>query len=327
MKTTLLLAAAVAALSLGAHAAGLGIYYKGSVKVEGGEPQAKAEKMSAEEKANMRQMGLNPDVFLGYEFEARAEAGRYKMTYLTDFGFFAKGSYILGDAKTGKGYFVFPEKREYMEMDADQLQEAAGSMAKSMKITYANQKADVTPLPPKLVEGTLCQGKRVALAFDTSARIMGFSSKSHTEETTDYYTTNTYDALTLFGGRNWQGMGMVTGDKEFDKAIAAKVGFLGFPVQIVSHRVVDGKDQGTTTLTIKDIQLAAMLPGTFDLPSGYTKTELGAGSMMKNMFKQGGNAGEEGAEGSSSEEGQQQGQQNQQKKKPSFKDLLKGLGK
>ncbi len=327
MKTTLLLAAAIAALSLQSHAAGLGIYYKGSVMVEGGDSQAKAEKMSAEEKANMRQMGLNPDAFVGYEFEARAEGGKFKMTYLTDFGLFGKGSYLLGDAAAKKGYFVFPDKKEYIEMDTERLQSAASSMAQSMKITYANQKADVTALPPKLVEGTLCQGKRVALSYDTSAKVMGFSSKSHTEETTDYYTTNAYDALTLFGGRNWQAMGMVTGDKEFDKSIAAKVGFLGFPVQIVSHRFVNGKDEGTTTYTTKDIQLTAMLPGTFDLPSGYTKTEFGAGSMMKNMFKQGGSGGEEGAEASSSQEGQQQEQQNQPKKKPSFKDLLKGLGR
>ena len=326
MKKALMLSMVFAAAGMAAQAAGMGITYRGSLKVEGGESQAKMQKMSAEEKAQMRQMGMNPEAFSGFEFEAKAEAGRYKMVYLTDFGFFGKGSYVLGDASTKKGYFVFPDKKQYWEMNVDQMQGAADNMMKSMKFTFANQKVDVTPLPPKLVEGSLCQGKRVALSFDTSAKVMGFSSKSHTEETTDYYTSDKYDALALFGGHNWQGMGMVTGDKEFDKVVAAKVGFIGFPIQIVSHRVVNGKDEGTTTYTTKDIQLAAMLPGTFDLPAGYTKTEMGVGSMFQNMGK-GGSSENQASEGEEGAQQQDQEQDQQPKKKPSFKDLLKGLAK
>ena len=326
MRKSWMLSMVFAAAGLAAQAAGMGITYKGSLKVEGGESQAKMQKMSAEEKAQMRQMGMNPEAFSGFDFEAKAESGKYKMVYLTDFAFFGKGSYMVGDASTKKGYFVFPDKKQYWEMDVDKMRQVGNDLMKSMKITYANQKVDVTPLPPKIVEGSLCQGKRVALSFDTSAKVMGFSSKSHTEETTDYYTSDKYDALALFGGHNWQGMGTVTGDPEFDKVIAAKVGFLGFPIQIVSRRVVNGKDEGTTTYTTKDIQLTAMLPGTFDLPAGYTKAEMGAGSIFQGAGK-GGTREDQAGDGEEGAQEQNQQQDQQPKKKPSFKDLLKGLAK
>jgi hypothetical protein len=264
------------------------------------------------------------------------------MIYVTGMGFFPPGSYIMGDAATKKGYFVFPSKKEYIEMDVEKMEGTANEMMKSMKMTYANQKVDVSTLPPKLVEGTLCSGKRVSLSWEATASIMGFTSKTRTEEVTDYYVSDKVDALALFGGRNWYSMGMVTGDKAFDKVVADKVGFIGFPVQVISHRVENGEDRGTTTYTVKDISLGPILPGTFDLPAGYTKTEFGFGTMMGGGQGKRGRGGaaeeryQEDSEGSQEEQQeeqdqppeqqQEQQQQPQQQKKPSLKDLLKGLG-
>ena len=302
---------ALTAATLAVHA-GMGIQYKGQVKIEGGaaeQQRQQAQKMSPEEREQMRRMGMSMESASGYDFLAQADAGKYKMTYLTPFMMFPEGSYLLGDSKLKMAYFVFPEKKQYVEMDLDKL----GDMAKSMKVKISNGKCTVTPLPPKLINGEMCPGKRVEISYDTEASVMGFHSKTHDERKTDYYTTDKYDVLAIFGGHNWQSMGgTATGDLAFDAEIKAKVGFLGFPVQVVSHHLSNVKDMGTTTMTTTDVQMKPFLPGTFDLPAGYAKTDMmgamGAGAMA--------GSGEEGGE----EGGQPQ-------KAPNLKDLLKGLGK
>lgn len=318
----MLLSAAVAALSLSAWA-GAGLTYKGTVKVEGGPVQ------TAEEKAQLRQMGMSD--MSNFEFEAQADGGRFKMTYLTAFAMFPKGTYLLGDSSTKVVWFVFPDKREYWEMNVDEMGNSGKQMMKSMKVTYSDTKVDVLPLPPKIVSGTPCAGKRIALAYTVSSSFMGMKNRSHTEETTDYYTTDKYDILALFGGVNWHQQGLVTGDEAFDKVIAAKTGFMGFPMEVRTHRVVDGKDEGTTILTTRDVSLGPILPGTFSLPTGYTKTQMGMGSMLRGLGAQPEEAQaetpqEEGAQ-AAGEEPESPPAGEQPKKKSRFRDLLKNLGK
>ncbi len=303
MKKALFLAGVVLSTALAAQA-GVGIQYKGKVTIEGGPQQAEAakmQKMSPEERARMREMGMSTEGASGYEFKAEADGGQFKMTYLSPFMMFPEGSYLLGDNAAKMAYFVFPDKKQYIEMNINEL----GAMAKSMKVTYSNEKVSVAPLPPKLIGGALCPGKRINLSYDTEATVMGFHSKSHEEQTTDYYTTDKYDVLALFGGRNWQAQGLATGDAAFDREIQAKVGFLGFPMEIVIHRTANGKDQGTTTLTTSDVQMMPFAPGHFSLPAGYEKTTF-MGLVM-------------GGQG-------EQPQGEKQEARPSLKDLMKHFG-
>ncbi|MEW5763555.1 MAG: hypothetical protein ACOYXN_03680 [Acidobacteriota bacterium] len=335
MKKSAILALTLTAASLGAQAL-MGIKYRGEVKMEGG-PQQKQEarEMSAEDKEMARKLGLpTGDGAMGFLFEVMADSGKFRMNYLSDFFMFPKGSYMLGD-NTGKvAYFVYPDRREYVEMNLDEMQNAANQMGQSMKITYSDQQVEVSPLPPKVVSGVPCTGKRIRLAYTTEAKVMGFKTKSRTEDVTDYYTTTAYDVLAIFGERNWHSQGLVTGDPAFDKVVAAKVGFLGFPMEVRTKHFVDGKDNGTSILTTKDVQMAAIPPGTFVLPAGYTKTELGLGSMMKGLTQMNDEANRNAGQSAeaSGEEGeqvqpQQQSQEEQKKKKPSLKDLMKVLGK
>lgn len=321
MKRTFLFAAA-ATLSLTAWA-GVGLTYKGSMKTEGGPAQ------TAEEKAQMRQMGMGD--MSSFEFEAQADGGKFKMTYLTAFAMFPKGTYVLGDATTKVVWFVFPDKREYWEMNVDEMSSSTQQMMKSMKVTYSDTRVDVSPLTPKVVSGAPCAGKRISLAYTVTSSFMGMKNKSHTEETTDYFTTDQYDVLALFGGVNWHQQGLQTGDKEFDRIIAAKTGFMGFPMEIRTHRVVDGKDQGTTILTTRDVSLGPILPGTFTLPAGYAKSQMGMGSLFKGLGAQpqeaqGETPQEEGAQEKTGEETAPPAAE-EPKKKTKLRDLLKNLGK
>lgn len=307
MKARVLFCAATMATLALAAQAGTGIKYKGNVKIEGGPQQERSAKMSPEEKEQMRKMGMSFEGAEGYDFLAEAADGKYKMTYLAPFMMFPKGSYMVGDSKAKMAYFVFPDKKQYIEMDLDKM----GDMAKSMKVTLTNGKCTVTPLAPKLIGGTLCPGKRIEVSYDSEATVMGYHNKSHEERKTDYYTTDKYDVMTLFGGHNWQNQGLVTGSAAFDAEIAAKTGFLGFPMQVISYHTANGKDQGITTITTSDVAMTPFLPGHFDLPAGYTKTDF-MGAMT------GGRPAGEGAEG----EGGQPGQM-----PPNIQEMLKKLGK
>ncbi|MGC8762249.1 MAG: hypothetical protein ACP5VN_01235 [Acidobacteriota bacterium] len=330
MKKALWIALALAATTLASQAL-VGIKYRGEVRMEGGPRAQNAKSMTPEEKEMARKLGLpTEEGAAGFQFEAVADDGKFKMTYLTDFILFPKGSYILGDGKAKVAYFVFPDRREYVEMNVDEMQAGAQQMVKSMKVSYANQRVDVSPLPPKVVSGTPCTGKRIKISHDMQTTVMGFKTKSHTEQVTDYYSTTAYDVLAIFGERNWHNQGLSIGDPDFDKVIAAKVGFLGFPMEVRTQRFDDGKDQGTTILTTRDVQMVPVPPGTFTLPSGYTRTELGLGSMMKGLAQanEEGNARDRGqVQGGEEEPENPPSGDNGQKKKPSLKDILKGLGK
>ncbi len=334
MRKYLVLSIMLATLTLSAHAL-IGISYKGTVKVElPPEQQQKQEQMSKEDRAAMQRMGLGAGL-TGFKFEAKAENGKYKMTYLTGFALFPEGSYILGDAKANVGYIVFPERHEYVKLDADQLQGMATKMSNSVHMTFENEKVEVTPLPPKVINGMPCTGKEIHVSYDVKTRMFGMHHKSHVEETTRYYSTSKYDVMAAFGDRNWHSQGIMTGDPQFDKTIAAKVGFLGFPVKVRTEKVTDGKPEATTILTTDDVHMAPIAPGTFDLPAGYKETKLGAGTVFKNMFHptdqpQGQNG--EQVNGTQQNQGEQQPaqqdqqQEQQKKKKHSWKDLLKKIG-
>ena len=296
-----------------------GIRYEGDIKMENPE-----QTISKEEEAQMKSMGMGPTDHC--EFEAMAQGGKYRMTYTTDFMMFKKGTYMLGDANTKVAYFVFPERKAYWEFNIDEMGQFARDMQKMMKITYSNESVTVSPLAPKVVNALPCAGKRIKIIYDTQSSFMGMKQKTHNEQQTDYYTTTAYDVLALFGDHNWHGQGLGIGDPVFDKQIEAKVGFLGFPVQVITENWTDGKYSGKTTMTTRNVQLTAISPTNFVLPAGYTKESAGVFSMMKDAMKdQGGQQGKDEAEG---QERQEEKQQEQKDEKVDPKKLLKkGLKK
>lgn len=298
---------------------GQGIRYEGSIKNEGGDTQ-----VSKEDEAQMKNMGMGPTDYC--EFEAMAQGGKYRMTYTTDFMMFKKGTYMMGDANSKEAYFVFPERKAYWEFNIDEMGQMAKNMQKMMKITYSNESVTVTPLAPKVIGVLPCTGKRIKIAYDTQSSFMGMKQNSHNEQQTDYYTTTAYDVLALFGDHNWHGQGLAIGDPVFDKQIEAKVGFLGFPVQVITETWTDGKYAGKSTLTTKNVQLTAISPANFVLPPGYTKENPGGLSMMKDMMKNP-EAGKEEKEAGDGEQGGEKKEEEKGDKIDPKKLLKKGLKK
>lgn len=245
-----------------------GISYKGSIKFE----NADLTNSDAKE--------FNSNYI---EFEAFAQGGKYKMVYLNDFGFFKKGSYILGDTTTKLAYFVFPETKTYWELNIDELSKIGKSMQKFVKMKYSNESVSVSTLPSKVISGYPCSGKRIKLSYDVESSVLGMKNKTHQEEITDFYTTTKFDVFSIFGGYNWHSQGLVTLDEAFNQQINQKVGFLGFPIQIVTESYSNGKFEGKSTLTTKEISLIPIPSTNFILPSGYKKEDAGFLSIIKNI--------------------------------------------
>lgn len=274
-----------------------GIVYKGELKMEVPESQT-----SKEDLDQTKSIGLGP--FDKLEFDAMAQGGKFKMVYLNDFAIFKKGTYILGDASTQIAYFVFPDTQSYWEMNIDEMGKAGQSLQKTIKMNYSNQSVSVTSLPPKVINALPCTGKRIEISYDVNSSIMGIKSKSHTKQVTDYYSSTAYDVVTLFGGHNWHNQGFSIGDPVFDKEISAKIGFLGFPVQVITETWNDGKYNGKSILTTKDVHLTVLSPTTFSLPSGYKKEDAGFTSMLK-MFGKGDSKESEELETKKEEQGEE----------------------
>ncbi len=263
-----------------------GITYKGNLKIE--PPDVEGEKEAK-----------SPNL-TGFEFESFASGGKFKMVYLTDFGFFKNGDYMLGDANAKVVYFVFPGTKSYWEMNLDDYAKFGQETQKLVKLTYSNQNVSVSLLPPKVINGYPCTGKRVKISYDMESSTLGIKNRTHKEETTDYYSTTKYDVLALFGGYNWHSEGVKTGDPIFDKQISEKIGFLGFPIQIISENYSNGKYEGKTILTTRDVSVSKVSPAVFILPSGYTKEESGIWSTINRALTSE-NSSEESTEASKEE--------------------------
>jgi hypothetical protein len=256
------------ALAFGFSPHAAGIRYTGSVRTEGG-PVA-----SDQQKEAMKKMGMAEDR-MDFDFDVLAQSGRVRENFLSGFAFFQKGDYMLADSLTKTAYLVMPRKKEYVPMGLAGVQNVGELLQASMKKSYSDQEADVEEIPPKVVNGYPCTGKKVRLAYTLTASATGTNTKIRVEETTEYYSTAQFETLIYFGNMTWHKQGLATGDEEFDRVIAARVGALGFPVEIRTHKVVDGMERGTTVLSIKDVQTApTVAPGTFSVPTGFTRTTL-----------------------------------------------------
>jgi len=309
MKKTMVLVLAVMLVAIGVSA---GVRYSGSLKIELPPSQrGQMKQMSPEEKSMMRSMGMDLDAMQGYNFEAMADGGHFKMVYTSSFVMFKKGSYVLGNSGKKVAYFVFPDRRQYVKMDMDKMQDAVSDASRKAKMTYSNLEVSVIDLAPKVISGLPCRGKRITVSYDLSTSMMGFHHRSHEKRVTDYYTTSKYDAMSLFGGHNWHSGVYSVGYGSFDKVIANKVGFLGFPVRAKTTTYTDGKEGGTTTLNISNVRVGAISPSTFRLPVGYTQTTMT--EMAAHSF------------GGSRKQGDAPPAKGTKKKRPSLKDILSGF--
>lgn len=221
-----------------------------------------------------------------YQFEVYAQDGKFKMVYLSDFGFLKTNDYVLGDSLKRITYIVFPEKKSFFEMNLDDYEKISDLSQKISKENYLNKSVQVSDLPPKTIDGTLCSGKRIIIKYDKETTFLGKKEIRKIEQKSDYYASVKYDFFKIFGGINWHKDSFLTKDKELNKEIEEKVGFLGFPVYVETEVFENGKLMGKIIVKTKNVLLKNYPSSFFEVPKGYKKENFYSPSFLLNISKE-----------------------------------------
>jgi len=241
---------------------------------------------------------------VSYEFDLKNDKGRGEMSGSAaiegqkmrldlrkgDDVLFKDGS-IMISTDGGKSYTVLdPKKKEYYEVNLEQLLSTAGSMLNSMggmlKISFENHKLNVTGGEDGgTIEGYPTKKYVSDSSYDLVMEIFGKKNvqkvSTHTEA---WVTTELDEQYTTFV----QQKGFKTGMEDLDKMIEKETAAMkGFPLKsIIKSTTTNPKgksDVSTMTMTVTSIKEAAVPDDRFAIPSGYERVDGPAEAMQQMM--------------------------------------------
>lgn len=261
MRQRIALVTAVCLLLTGAPALA-GLYYEATTTIEPG--QGKGQRMVA---------------------HAWIDGEKGKILFAdSDNPLLGEDSYLLTSDGAKTIYMVDPEEKTYMEWDLQAMLGALGGVMQGLgpmlKMDVSNP--DVQKLaegPGPSLHGYSTKHYRYKSAYDMTIKVMGMGNRSHVETVTDTWTTT---ALTdpAFGA--WlRKEPSPTGIEAIDNLISAQMAqqIDGVPLKQVMVSTTTPEKRGkpntsTTTMEVTLIREEAVAAGTFELPSGYTRTEM-----------------------------------------------------
>lgn len=260
------------------------------VSISSPDAAVKGKEITPEQREMMQKMGISPSGGFEMEMDVVAENGKAKETFTKGNFMFPPGSYILWDSSKEKGYAVYPDKRQYIEMDLNQIKNLGQQMQQSFKMTYSNQKTDVSSLGTKTIGTYLCTGKRLAVLYDTTVEFMG-KHTTHSETVHEIWYTDSFEILKFFGSWDpFEHHYANTSDATINNAIKAKLGHIGFPILIITSTRDEKGNISKSEMKISNIQVKPIVLTNMSVPAGYEKTtfQSGVGDIMKQMMQQGG---------------------------------------
>lgn len=187
---------------------------------------------------------------------------------------------VLISKNGGKNFLaVDPKEKTYYDFSLEDLLKGAGAALKTMgnlvQMSVTNQSVNVTELGAgEKIEGYATRKVRVNSSYDLSMKIMGMSTKSSVESTTESWVTNDVpiEYITFI-----QQKGFKTGFEDLDKLIEAQTGNVkGFPLkQVVTTKNTSGKQSDTSvvTTTVTNFREGKVAASKFEVPADYTKTD------------------------------------------------------
>lgn len=196
---------------------------------------------------------------------------------------FEKGQYLLTNDGGQTLYLVDPEEKTYAEWDLEAMLQAFGAIMQSIQ-PLVNLKIDNVEVTKVAEEagGTL-HGLPTTHAtfrseYDMTIRVFGMSRASHVESVQETWSTS---ELSDAGLGIWLRNVPTTGFEDLDRLVAAEMQTVqGFPLKTVTVQTTTGQkgkreSSSTTTMEVTSLDRSATVPaGTFELPAGYTKTEM-----------------------------------------------------
>lgn len=253
-------------------------------------------------------------------------------------GMMGKGTYIIVRNNSRTELIVDPEKHSYFEMNPDSMARFASSMQGALggmvKSDITDVSVDIQPLGPgEAIQGYATVKYRMTSGYTITTSVLGRTSR-----TTEHATTDMWIAPKLAGLFNPMARGAQpgAGSSTYAEKMAAaytKIG-KGVPIKTVTQSVATG-DHGsssTSTMELLNIRTGAISPSVFEVPSGYTKTDIMAGmgaaaSALDSLKGKGGKGNLIGQMGDSAKQGAKEGatEETKNQAKEKAKGVIRGI--
>lgn len=194
----------------------------------------------------------------------------------------SEGTYLVTRDGGQTLFLVDPEEQTYTEWDIAGMLGMVGGVMEGMQGMMNLEFSDVAV--EKLAEepggellGYPVTHSQYRTSYTTSIKVLGMKRQNTTETVQDLWTTDAFGDPAL--GVWLRAEPPATGMEELDQLIAAEMEKVqGFPLKTVSVSTSTGqKGKETTTRSetvVTELQETAVPEGTFEIPAGYTRTEM-----------------------------------------------------
>jgi hypothetical protein len=193
------------------------------------------------------------------------------------------GSYLITKDGARTIFLVDPEEKTYAEWDLQGMLGAAGAMMNGLgpvlKVEFSEPKVEklLEEAGPAIV-GLPTRHYRYRTSYTMKMKVLGMGNESAIVNEEDIWAT---DSLRDAALSVWlRSESPKTGNEQLDKLIASSRGKVtGFPLKMVTVSTsTNKKNKQTTTRTtmeVTELDSKASAPGgSFEIPSGYEKTEI-----------------------------------------------------
>ncbi|HEX6201863.1 MAG TPA: hypothetical protein VF100_02595 [Thermoanaerobaculia bacterium] len=196
---------------------------------------------------------------------------------------FEKGQYLLTKDGGQTLFLVDPEEKTYAEWDLAAMLQAFGAIMQSIQplVNLKIENVEVTKLgeePGGTLHGLPTTRATFRSEYDMTIRILRMNRTSHVESVQETWTTS---ELSDAGLGIWLRNVPTTGFEDLDRLVAAEMKTVqGFPLKTVTVQTTTGQkgkreSSSKTTMEVTSLDRSASVPaGTFELPAGYTRTEM-----------------------------------------------------
>ena len=247
-------------------------------------------------------------------------------------GFLAAGNYIVTSDAGENTYLVNPGEQTYSRFNLGELMNTAGAMMEGMgdmvKIEFTDIATEkISEGPGGSILGYNTKHLQYRTNYTMNMAIMGMKSQQQVDMTQDMWVTDAFDprAFAVWLRPDKRMAGMFEGMDELLEAEFSKIDGIPLKAVMVQNTTSSGGGfpgaggGGNSTMTIttevSELREESVAADTFNIPAGYTETEL-----IPEL------AGLEGMMQGQQQQGQQEQPADEKRKRPRLKDLLKGGG-
>ncbi len=197
-------------------------------------------------------------------------------------GFTATGHYMIMKKGSGTTVFVDPSKREYVEIDMADLAKAGVDAQKMVGGMVKTETSGITAKAENLGAGESIEGYttvkyRMSYGYTTRMSVMGRTTETVMTSTSDIWVAPQLDgAMTPDSRTSASGSGsMADLTAELTKAWAQVPKGVILRSVTVTHSSTNGRARNLTrTTVVSNIKRGSINPSVFNIPAGYTKTDM-----------------------------------------------------